>query len=165
MMFPASTCWPPKRLTPSRFDSESRPFFELPPAFLCAMSLLLACAADARDLDFRERLTMTEDALVVLAAPELDDRDLVFSALRYDLRLDLAALQQRRADLDLGAFADEQDVLERDGVADGGVELLDADTLALTGAVLLTASPENGIHDELLLGEILGRGPGKGWQF
>jgi hypothetical protein len=35
MMLPAITCSPPKRLTPSRFDSESRLFFVLPPAFLC----------------------------------------------------------------------------------------------------------------------------------
>src|SRR6185295_20226352 len=128
MMLPASTCSPPKRLTPSRFDSESRPFFELPPAFLCAMSLLLALlrAADAGDLDFSERLTMTLHALVVLTAPELDDHDLVGSALRDDLRFDFAALHERRADLDLRAFADEQDVLERDGIANRGVELLDA---------------------------------------
>src|SRR5262245_25984647 len=104
MMLPASTCSPPKRFTPSRFDSESRPFFELPPAFLCAMSLLLG-AADRRDLDFRERLAMTLDALVVLAAPELDDDDLVVAALRDDLALDFAALEQRRADFDVGAFA------------------------------------------------------------
>ena len=60
---------------------------------------------------------MTLGAPVVLAAAEFDDRDLVFAALRDDLRLDLAAFDERRADLDLGAFADKQNVLERDGIA------------------------------------------------
>src|SRR5688572_6149152 len=96
---------------------------------------------------------MTLNALVVLTAPELDDDDLVVAALRDDLGLDLAAAHERRADLDLRPLADEQDLIERDGIADGSFEALDTDALALTGAVLLTASTENGIHDEVLLGE------------
>ena len=76
--------------------------------------------------------------------------------LRDDLGLDLAALHERRADLDLGALADEQHLIERDGIADGRVEPFYANALTLTGAVLLTASTENGIHDEVLLGEIEG---------
>ena len=40
MMLPASTCSPPKTLTPSRLEWESRPLRVLPPAFLCAMCLL-----------------------------------------------------------------------------------------------------------------------------
>ena len=39
-MLPARTFWPPKRLTPSRLLSESRPLREEPPAFLCAIVLL-----------------------------------------------------------------------------------------------------------------------------
>src|SRR5215813_2339846 len=41
MMLPAGTTWPPKRFTPRRWPGESRPLRELPPAFLCAMALLL----------------------------------------------------------------------------------------------------------------------------
>jgi hypothetical protein len=41
MMLPAGITWPPKRFTPSRFALESRPLRELPPAFLCAILLLL----------------------------------------------------------------------------------------------------------------------------
>ena len=108
--------------------------------------------------------TMTLGAPVVLAAAEFDDDDFVLSALRDDLGLDLAARYERRADLDLRAFADEENLIEGDGVADGGVEPLDANALTLTGAVLLTASTENGIHDESPRRD-LGAGPRKGWQF
>src|ERR671931_461234 len=38
MIVPAGTAWPPKAFTPSRFDSESRPFLDAPPPFLCAMA-------------------------------------------------------------------------------------------------------------------------------
>jgi len=44
-------------------------------------------------------------------------------------------------------------LIEVDSVADRCVEALDANALTLTGAVLLTASTKNGIHDELLLDE------------
>src|SRR5262245_34847099 len=124
---------------------------------LAAPWLLLT--ADARDLDFRERLAMTLGTPVVLAAAEFDDDDFVLAALRDDLLLDLAAGYERRADFDLRAFADEEDLIEGHGIADGRVELLDADSLALTRAVLLTASTENGIHDEVLLRRNWGAGP------
>ena len=60
-------------------------------------------------------------ALVVLTAPELDDRDLVLAALRDHLALDLTARHEWSADLDLRALAHEQHLVELDGVAHGGV--------------------------------------------
>src|SRR5436190_3802467 len=50
MMLPARTCSPPNFFTPRRFDSESRPLRDEPPAFLCAISVdsyFLALAAGA----------------------------------------------------------------------------------------------------------------------
>src|SRR5690606_35094115 len=41
MMLPASTASPPNFFTPRRLDSESRPLREEPPAFLCAIGVLL----------------------------------------------------------------------------------------------------------------------------
>ena len=38
MIDPPGTNWPPKAFTPSRCAFESRPFFELPKPFLCAMT-------------------------------------------------------------------------------------------------------------------------------
>src|SRR5690606_5936635 len=41
MIFPAMARWPPNIFTPKRLLCDSRPFFELPAPFLCAMSYLL----------------------------------------------------------------------------------------------------------------------------
>src|SRR5262245_46086587 len=41
MMLPASTFSPPNFFTPRRLDSESRPLRDEPPAFLCAIGVLL----------------------------------------------------------------------------------------------------------------------------
>src|SRR3990167_8252294 len=41
MMLPGTTVSPQNFFTPKRFDSESRPFLDEPPAFLCAMIRLL----------------------------------------------------------------------------------------------------------------------------
>jgi hypothetical protein len=127
---------------------------------------LASSAADRRDLDFSERLAMTLSTPVVLTAPEFDDDDLVLATLRDDLRLDLAATDERCTDFDAGALADEQHLIERDSIANGRVEALYANALTLTGAVLLTASTENGIHDEVLLSENReAEAPRKGSQF
>src|SRR5882672_11080459 len=135
MMFPAPTCSPPKHLTPSRFECESRPFLVLPPAFLCAMPLLLAHsgAADRSDLYFGERLTMTLCAPVVFTLTEFDDHDLFIATLRDDLGGHLAAGYERSTDLDVGALADHQYLVELDGCAYVRDELFDADTLTLAG--------------------------------
>jgi hypothetical protein len=110
-------------------------------------------AADRSDLHFAETLAMPFDTLVVSASLEFDDHDLVAPALTDDFAFDLAAGQERFADFDAGAFTDGEHLIEFDSVADGCVEALDANALTLTGAVLLTASTKNGIHDELLLDE------------
>src|SRR5262245_33709085 len=107
---------------------------------------LLLGSADRGDLDFRERLPMPGLALVVLAPAEFDDTNLVGLALRRDLGLDLAAVQERRADLDVGALADHQYFIDLHGIADGGLELFDPNTVTLAGAVLLTACAKNGVH-------------------
>jgi len=119
----------------------------------------LACsAADSGDLDFREVLAMPLSTPVVLTAAEFDDRDLVLSTLRDDLAFDGATCDERCTDFDARAFTDDQHLVERHGVADRSIEALDTNALTLSGAVLLTASTKNGIHDELLLDET-GVGP------
>src|SRR5690606_23054607 len=62
--------------------------------------------------------------------------------------LDLAAGHQRCADTHVLALADEQDLIEIDGIADLGAQALDAQLVALTHAVLLTARTKNRIHWE-----------------
>src|SRR5205085_6857969 len=75
---PAFTRSPPNTFTPRRFACESRPFLELPPAFLCAMSLTLN---DVVDADLGIRLPMPLRLLVVLAPAQLEDLHLVAAAV------------------------------------------------------------------------------------
>ena len=118
------------------FDSESRPFFELPPAFLCAMPYSLPAPL----IEVISTSVKPADAPVRACSAcgaELDDRDLVAAALGDDFRLHLAARYERRADIDGRAFADHQHLVELDGVAHRDIELLDADTFALLGRYCL----------------------------
>src|SRR6201995_3539349 len=59
---PALTCWPPNRLTPSRWALESRPLREEDAPFLCAIAALypalLLARVDAGDLERRQLLTV-----------------------------------------------------------------------------------------------------------
>src|ERR1043166_8715152 len=106
MMLPAMTCSPPNFFSPSRLLCESRPLRVEPPAFLCAIAVLLG-AGDVGDLHFREVLPMALLLVIVLAAAVLDDADLVAAAVRDDLGGDRATLHQRRADGLLVAVGDE----------------------------------------------------------
>src|SRR5581483_3755387 len=78
---PASTIWSPNFFTPNRWPAESRPFLELPPAFLCAMTLKLPEAPsgglDVGDLERGQLLAMTVLAAIVVPAVLLEDDDLV----------------------------------------------------------------------------------------
>src|SRR5688572_16187954 len=105
MMLPASTCSPPKRFTPRRFEWESRPLRVLPPAFLCAMT-------DTCYFDLSKFLPMCLHAQIVLAAAEFHDGFLLALAVAYHGREHLATLEQRCADLHIGTFAHEQHLTE-----------------------------------------------------
>src|SRR6202165_3803446 len=129
-MLPASTCSPPKRLTPSRLECESRPFLVLPPAFLCAMTkgVLRECkrsaGADVRDLDLGEQLSVILLPQVMRAALELDDRHLGALAVAHHRGEYLAPLEGRPADLDVRALTHQQHFAELDGGARLGGEAL-----------------------------------------
>src|SRR5689334_14655276 len=101
MIFPASTCSPPKRLTPSRLACDSRPFLVLPPAVFCAMTDCLrhSARADVGDFDVGELLPVVLLPQIVLAAAELHDRHLRTLPVAHDGRDDLPALEQRLAEL------------------------------------------------------------------
>src|SRR4029079_13376788 len=62
MIAPALTSWPAKIFTPRRLLWESRPFFEEPRPFLCAMSVALR----GRGLERRESALALGVALLVL---------------------------------------------------------------------------------------------------
>src|SRR5487761_2046591 len=116
MMLPESTDSPPNFLTPSRLECESRPLRVLPPAFLCAMDYVSSkpLSDDLRDLDVGVELAMRARTLVVLAAAEFDDHHLIALTVALDGPDDLRAADERRADLDVGARANEKDFIEFD---------------------------------------------------
>src|SRR4249920_2263600 len=97
MIAPAVIASPPYALTPSRFECESRPLRELPPAFLCAICLprTNASADDAVDLQLGISLTMPLMLLVMFAAPHLEDLHLVAAPVREHRRVDRRAGKRR----------------------------------------------------------------------
>src|SRR3954465_13946481 len=83
MISPALTAWPPYRLTPSRWELESRPFLVDAAPFLCAISVLLRARAvwgpsgrDVGDLDLGVLLAVPLALLVAGLVLELLDHDL-----------------------------------------------------------------------------------------
>src|SRR6266571_517607 len=89
-MEPPVTNWPPKRLTPSIWGLESRPFRELPTPFLWAMTSL---DLDLRDADRRHGLAVAAVATIVLPPLELHDRHFPPATLRHDLAADARVAQ------------------------------------------------------------------------
>src|SRR5262250_3174919 len=115
MISPAPTSWPPKRLTPSRWALESRPFRLDEAPFLCAISVLLRCAglggaglgraalgraglagADRGDLDLGVLLAVAKTAPVAGLVLVLDHVDLRAADRAEDLRGDLIAAERGR---------------------------------------------------------------------
>src|SRR6202023_1833837 len=115
-MLPASTSSPPNFLTPKRLECESRPLRVLPPAFLCAMRYLLPkfLSNDLRDLHVGVGLPMSLFALVMLAAAEFNNANLVTLAMALDSCDNLGRTHIGRADGHRRSGADEEHLIEFD---------------------------------------------------
>src|SRR6266545_7769935 len=109
-MLPAVTNWPPKRLTPSIWGLESRPFLELPTPFLWAMRLHL----DLGNADRRQRLPMPAVPPIVLPALELDHQDLRALSLGDHLARHPGLGQRPRVDRHLPVLVHQEDLVELD---------------------------------------------------
>src|SRR5664279_5680554 len=146
MMLPAVMTSPPYVLTPRRFDSESRPLRELPPAFLCAM-VVAPSACDAVDRQLRVSLAMPLVLLVVLAPAHLEDRDLLAATVRKDGRLDRSTRDDGLPQANAFALTDHQHLVEHDFGADVRRQELNLDFLARGNLVLLAAGFYDRVHD------------------
>src|SRR6266481_721904 len=143
MMLPAVTNCPPKRLTPSRWEFESRPLRELPTPFLCAIALCL----DLGDADGTHRLPVSAMSAVVLPALELDHEDLVALLLGHHFPRHLGGGERLGLYRHLPIIADQEDLLELHGRAGRRVEPLDLDHLTRSHPILLSARRDNRFHD------------------
>src|SRR5258706_10205985 len=147
-MLPASTIWPPKRLTPRRWPGESRPLRELPPAFLCAMAKSSG-QLDAGDLEHRQVLPVAVLAARVLPPALLEDDDLGAAGLLDHLGGHQGARHQGRADAQGRAVADRQHVGELDLGSGVAREALDRDHVVLGDFVLFAAGLDDCEHRPL----------------
>src|SRR5689334_7316210 len=149
MMLPGMTRSPPNFLTPSRLPAESRPLRELPPAFLCAMTLYPSLAAsgrdDVRDADHGLELPVAVAPPVVLAPPLLEDDDLLALALLEHGGRHLGPRDGGRPD-HRALAADHQHLAELDRAAGLALEPLDDKDLVLGDAVLLAAGLDHCVH-------------------
>src|SRR5476649_1047447 len=81
MMEPPGISCPPNTFTPRRCALESRPFFELPRPFLCA---ILHLCQDLAHLHLRIVLPVADGSLVLFLALELEHDHLVAPAMTGD---------------------------------------------------------------------------------
>src|SRR5262249_60778411 len=103
MISPAPTSWPPKRLTPSRWALESRPFLLDDAPFLCAISALLPRGgagaglglSDAGDPHLRVLLPVTQAPPVAGLVLVVDHVDLGAAGRAQDLGGHLVAADLR----------------------------------------------------------------------
>src|SRR2546422_573334 len=101
---------------------------------------------DIVDADLGVRLPMALRFLVVLAPAQLEDFQFLTASVRHHRALHLGAGDERRADLQVVAFADEQHLVERDRRADFRRQRLDAHLGARLDAVLLAARLDHCVH-------------------
>src|SRR3712207_1211540 len=122
MIEPAVTGWPANTLTPSRFAAESRPFFDEPRPFLCAI-----LSSPARDRDLRQLGAVTAHLLVAALGLVLEDAELRAPEVADALRRD-GALELRPVDDDVVAARHQH--LGRERLT--GLERLPVDEQALS---------------------------------
>src|SRR6266498_3204612 len=147
MMAPAVIGSPPKALTPRRFDCESRPLRELPPAFLCAIAVSpCALADDAVDRDLGVALPVALMPAVVLAPAHFEDLHLVAAAVPDDGCRDARAGKRRLAQTNGVAVADHQHLVQNELCADVGRDELDPEFFSGRNLVLLAARLDHRVH-------------------
>src|SRR5579871_1231759 len=141
---PPGTNCPPKTLTPSRCEFESRPFLELPNPFLCAIPHL---CRDVAHLHFGEGLAMPDGFLILLLALELEHQNLVAAAVADDRAF------HRGAGNHLARVAKRGLNGELDFRPDIAGDLFHADDVARSYPVLFSARFDNRVHRKCLVWE------------
>src|SRR2546427_3787960 len=128
-------------LAAERLDAEALGV-GIAPVARAAARFLVSHALPLQDIvyaDLGVRLPMALRFLVVLAPAQLEDLQFLAASVRQHRALRLGAGAERRAHLQVVAFADEQHLVERDRRADFRRQRLDAHLGARLDAVLLAA--------------------------
>src|SRR5262249_41030922 len=107
---------------------------------------LLAVKFDFRDAHCGKRLAMAENLLVLLFALEVEDQDLVTASGFHDFAAHYRALA--RADVAFLA-GHSQDIVELDGVAFAGGQLLNLDYVSGSNSILLPSGAYHRVHNTL----------------
>src|SRR5690242_21156440 len=160
MMAPAVTVCPANTFTPSRWACESRPFFDEPSPFLCAIGglLRLACGLLARrplrlrgrrlahrlDGDPRQLRAVPAGLLEPAPGLEREHLDLLAPQVLDDRGLD-GAVELAAVGDDVVAAGHQH--LRRERVARGMRLPVDQEPLALLDAVLLASDLDDGVHE------------------
>src|SRR5688572_6047317 len=103
-------------------------------------------ACDARDANLREILPVPALAPRVLTAPLLEHDDPGRVRLLDQLGGDGRSVDERRAELDVVAVADEQNLFEFDLAPGVSGKLFDGQDIVLGDAVLLAARLDDSVH-------------------
>src|SRR6478735_4680237 len=153
MISPALTTWPPKRLTPSRWELESRPFLVEAAPFLCAIWISPWCTVSSRsegdvgDLDLGVLLAVTLALLVAGLVLVLLDDDLGALGGAEDLDGDAGLVEAGRGDR---LAVDDHDHRQRQRVADRRRDLVDLDDVTDGNLLLGGACAHDRVHRGLL---------------
>ena len=108
---------------------------------------LVKSAFDALDFDYRELLAVSAAARVVLAAAVLEDADFFAAFVFQDLCGDGGAGHERGADFGRGPLAEEDNLVEVDGVAGGGAgEKIDGEDVAFLDRELPALGDDGRFH-------------------
>src|SRR5436853_486782 len=138
-------------LAAERLDAEALGL-GIAPVARAAARFLVSHALPLQDIvyaDLGVGLPMALRFLVVLAPAQLEDLQFLAAPVRHHRTLHLGAGDERRADLQVVAFADEQYFVERDRRADFSRQRLHAQLRAGLNTVLLAAGLDHCVHELL----------------
>src|SRR5712691_5260649 len=108
-MLPASTCWPPKRLTPRRCAFDSRLFLEDDWPFLCAT--VCSLSLDAGHANARELVAVAAPLAILAPAFELEDAKLHAAVVIHHFGREACTLHVGLADGDLVAVREHENLI------------------------------------------------------
>jgi hypothetical protein len=101
---------------------------------------------DTGDFDLGVPLTVTLTLHVMLATAELDDANLVVTALSDHFSDNLGTVNHRSTDLHVFAVADQKNAIESHGFDSSDFQLLDVEEFSLGDLVLLSTGNNYCVH-------------------